>query len=153
MGAAHQSTTRTGVGPATGRLDRFPEWLLHPSRLVHRASACDGRISMTNNLTALRAPVDPDDPFGALVRELTDLDYTARDGGAVVAVIDRTEGQDARLSAGEGAGEGGWTLRLSSTTPPAAQVVALYLVVNAGDSDEKALLRDIADAMQVPPQP
>ncbi len=120
---------------------------------------------MTNNLTALRAPVDPDDPFGALVRELTDLDYTARDGedgivtyarpdgGAVVAVIDRTEGQDARLSAGEGAGEGGWTLRLSSTTPPAAQVVALYLVVNAGDSDEKALLRDIADAMQVPPQP
>jgi hypothetical protein len=115
------------------------------------------------NVTAKRAPVDPDDPFGALVRELTDLDYTTRegadglrtyvnpDGGAVLAVIDRGDPQEARLSALDDAGEAVWTLRLSCTAPAAAQVVALYLVLNADRGDEKLVLRDIADALQVQP--
>jgi hypothetical protein len=42
-------------------------------------------------------------------------------------------------------------LRLSCTAPPAVQVVALYLVLNADGADEKVVLRDIADAMQVQP--
>ena len=98
-----------------------------------------------------------------VVRELTDLDYTTRDsadgvrtyvnpdGGAILAVIDRGNPQEARLSALDDAGEAVWTLRLSCTTPPAAQVLALYLVLNADGGDEKAVLRDIADAMQVQP--
>ncbi len=116
---------------------------------------------MGNDVTALRAPVDPDDPFGALVRELTDLDYTTRDsadgvrtyaradGGGIQAVIDRGDPQEARLSAVDDAGQAVWTMRLDAATPPAGQVVALYLVLNAGGGDETAVLPTMCEALQV----
>ena len=90
--------------------------------IVHRHAT--GGIVMGNDETALRAPVDPDDPFGALVRELTDLDYTTRDstdgvrtygradGGGIQAVNDRGDPQEARVSAVDDAGQAVWTMRL-----------------------------------------
>jgi hypothetical protein len=73
------------------------------------------------------------------------------DGGGILAVIDRGDPQEARLSALDDAGEAVWTLRLSCTAPAAAQVVALYLVLNAVGANEQVVLRDIADAVQVRP--
>src|SRR5439155_105171 len=49
------------------------------------------------------------------------------------------------------AGGAVWTLRRGCTAPAAAQVVALYAVLKANAGDEKAVLRDIADGMQVQP--
>jgi hypothetical protein len=116
---------------------------------------------MTNEVNApARVPVDPDDPFGALVRELTELDYTTRDSadgvrtyahphnGRIMAVIDRGDPQEARLNVLDNAGEPTWTVRLSHTTPASAQVIALYLTLNADDRDEATVLRDITDAIQ-----
>lgn len=101
------------------------------------------------------------DPFGRLARELGELDYAAGEpvdgittyaytnGGGILASIDHTDHQEARLSHRNDDGDPTWTVRMTADTPAAVQLVMLYAVLYAGDRDEQAIVRTVAEALNV----
>ncbi|MEV6930871.1 hypothetical protein AB0M46_41155 [Dactylosporangium sp. NPDC051485] len=100
-----------------------------------------------------------DDPFTALIAELTELGYTAGDavdgistyadpeGGGVLATIDVDRRHEVRLSRRNDDGDPTWMIRLTADVPEHVQRVVLYAMLHADHTDEQQLLRNISGAI------
>lgn len=114
-------------------------------------------------------PVDPAtagaavDPFGRLVQELMDMDYTRAESvtpdvvhytmataSDLLGTIERTGATGlARLAVLGVDGTRRWEVTCTATTPAHLQILLLYAVLLADAGDEQDVLRSIADALRV----
>jgi hypothetical protein len=104
------------------------------------------------------------DPFARLQRDLADLDYTPTDA-SIPEIVNYT-GPDARMIATvdrsgvphrvnlvgmDVAGTPAWDLTFTATTPVHVQRLVVYTVLHADVGDEAAVLRSVADALDIDP--